>query len=194
MAQSGQLLQHPVTGERIVWRRVSRDTGGALLAADMFAPPGTRPAAAHVHPFQEERFDVVRGVIRLWIDGEETTLSAGEQAVVAAGRTHTWSSLSDEEALISVEVASALRTEMFFETFFGLASDGKTNGRGLPNPLRLAVLMREYESEMRLARPSATLQRVLFAPMAALGRALGYRGWYPAYSPHPLEESESRRR
>lgn len=186
MARSGQVLEHPVTGERIVWRQVSRDTDGSLLAGDMYARPGAKPAAAHVHPHQEERFSVVRGTVSLLIDGTETLLQAGEHGVVPAGRPHTWSSVGDEEAQISVEIAPALRTEMFFETFFGLASDGKTNRRGLPNPLHLAVLMREYEAELRLARPPAAVQRALFTPLAALGRSLGYRGWYPEYSDDPL--------
>jgi hypothetical protein len=84
------------------------------------------------------------------------------------------------------EFRPALRTEVFFETFFGLASDGKTNRKGLPNPLRLAVLMREFEDELHLARPSVKLQRALFGPLAALGRVLGYRGWYPDYTADPL--------
>ena len=71
---------------------------------------------------------------------------------------------------------------MFFETFFGLAMDGKTNSKGLPNLLSMAVIMQEYAEEMRLARPPARVQRALFAPLAILGRRLGYRGWYPEYT------------
>jgi hypothetical protein len=75
---------------------------------------------------------------------------------------------------------------MFFETFFGLAKDGKTNRKGLPNAVRLAVLIHEYEDELRLARPPFLVQKALFWPLAALGRLLGYRGWYPRYSAEPL--------
>lgn len=186
MARAGDALEHPVTGERIVWRQVARDTDGRLLSGNLFARPGGRPAAVHVHPFQEERFHVVRGLVRLHVAGSETLLSAGEEGVVPAGSAHTWSSVGEEEAEVRVDITPALRTEQFFETFFGLAADGKTNSRGLPNPLRLAVLMREYQDEVRLARPPAAVQRALFTPLAALGRALGYRGWYPAYSADPL--------
>jgi len=82
---------------------------------------------------------------------------------------------------------------MFFETFFGLAKDGKTNRKGLPNPLQLAVLMREYEDELRLARPSHMVQRALFRPLAGLGRVLGYRGWYPRYTAKPLAKQSDAR-
>ena len=35
MARSGDILEHPVTGERIAWRRVSRETNGELLQAEL---------------------------------------------------------------------------------------------------------------------------------------------------------------
>jgi hypothetical protein len=75
---------------------------------------------------------------------------------------------------------------MFFETFFGLATDGKTNRKGLPNPVQLAVLMREYEDELHLASPPLIAQKAVFAPLAVVGRLFGYRGWYPRYSGDPL--------
>ena len=186
MAEPGDVLEHPVTGERLVWRQVAGDTNGELLESDLFARPGTHPAAAHVHPNQEERFRVVKGSIKLRVDGGEAILSAGERATVPAGRPHTWWNVGDEEAHVVVEVAPALRTEMFFETFFGLAKDGRTNSRGLPNLLSMAVILREYDDEVHLARPPVVVQRALFGPLAVLGRRLGYRGWYPEYTAKPL--------
>ncbi len=178
----------------MVWRQVACDTNGQLLAGDLFAQPGARPAATHVHPHQEERFQVVSGRIRLQVDDEELLLGPGERASVPAGRAHTWTNVGDDEAQIRAEFAPALRTEMFFETFFGLAADGKTNRKGLPNLLSLAVLMREYDKEMRLARPSAAVQRALFGPLALLGRSLGYRGWYPKYTAEPLPKQGAQSR
>ena len=101
------------------------------------------------------------------------------------------SHVGDEEAQIRVELEPALRTEMFFETFFGLAKDGKTNSKGLPNLLSMVVIMQEYTEEVRLARPPAGVQRAMFGPLAMLGRRLGYRGWYPEYSPDPLSKSDA---
>ncbi len=81
----------------------------------------------------------------------------------------------------------ALRTEVFFETFFGLAQDGKVTRKGLPHLLQMAVILREFEPEMRLAQPPSGVQRALFAPLAVLGRLLGYRASYARYSSKPLE-------
>ena len=189
MAKSGDQLEHPVTGERLVWRRVARDTNGELVEGDLFARPGGHPAAAHVHPNQQERFGVLAGSITLRVDGEETTLGVGEWAEVPVGRPHTWWNPGSEDAQVLVQVTPALRTEMFFETFFGLAKDGRTNTKGLPNPLSMAVILREYRDEVRLASPPAVVQNAAFIPLALVGRALGFRGWYPRYSAQPMQRS-----
>ena len=186
MARSGDVLEHPVTGERLVFLKVARDTEGRVMEGDVFAQPGGHPAATHVHPQQEERFRVLRGTVRFEVDGKERVLGPGESTAVAPGRAHTWANVGDDEACIRVELEPALRTEMFFETFFGLATDGRTNSKGLPNLLSMAVLLREYDAEVRLARPPAVVQRALFAPLALVGRTVGYRGWYPRYTSEPI--------
>ena len=175
-------MEHPVTGERVVWRSVAEDTGGDRLDLELFARPGGFVAAAHVHPNQEERFEVVSGTLAVLIDGEERILRPGEMAIVAPGQPHAWWNAGPDEVRIRGEIRPALRTEHFFETFFGLGKDGKTNDKGLPNPLQLAVLMREYEDEIRLAKPAFAIQRMLFAPLAFVGRALGYRSRYAHHS------------
>ncbi len=192
MASPGDELRHPVTGERIVWRQVARETDGALLQADLFALPQAAPAAPHVHPRQEERFEVLAGRLKVSIDGVVTVLGPGDVAIVPPGTPHTWSNVDDAEAHIVVDIRPALRTEMFFETLFGLAVDGETDRKGLPRPLQLATLVTEFSDEVRLARPPAVVQRVLFEPLAALGRLRGYRGWYPRYSSNPVDERSNR--
>jgi quercetin dioxygenase-like cupin family protein len=191
MARSGSMLQHPVTGERVLWRKVARDTDGDFLELDLFAEPGGFVAAGHVHPNQEECFKVLKGRLQLCIDGQDRTLGPGDVAVVPPGRAHKWWNVGDEEVHILGQFRPALRTEVFFETFFGLAQEGKSNRKGLPNLLQLAVLLREYRSEVRLASPPAAAQTALFIPLAALGRLTGYRGWYPRYSDDPLMEGAS---
>jgi quercetin dioxygenase-like cupin family protein len=191
MARTGEELRHPVTGERIIWRKVAGDTDGALLQGDLFALPQASPAAPHVHPRQEERFEVVSGSLRFSIGGIESTLGAGDVAVVPPGTAHTWWNVGEDEAQVLADVRPALRTEMFFETLFGLAADGKTDRRGLPGPLQLATLVTEFRDEVHLARPPVVVQRLLFVPLAAVGRLAGYRGWYPRYSAAPIQRGSS---
>ena len=40
MAYAGQMVENPVTGERIVFRQTAADTGGELVAIDLSLPVG----------------------------------------------------------------------------------------------------------------------------------------------------------
>ena len=57
----GRVIDNAVSGERIVIRKSGAQTGGRVLAFDLFLPPGGHVPAGHVHPVQEERFTVVAG-------------------------------------------------------------------------------------------------------------------------------------
>ncbi len=175
-------LVHPVTGEQIIFRRRSRDTGGEMLEMILVLGPSGFIAAEHLHPNQEERFEISGAPAMFRIGGEERLFQPGEVAVVPAGTPHVWWNPGQEEVTTLIQVRPALDTETFFETFFGLARDGKVGRNGLPNPLQMMVLAREYNREMQLPR---SRQRVLYPiarAVAPIGRALGYRGRYERYS------------
>lgn len=55
-------LVHPVTGERIVFRRRARDTAGELLEVTLYSAPTGFVPSAHVHPSQEERLEISEAV------------------------------------------------------------------------------------------------------------------------------------
>ena len=64
-------------------------------------------------------------------------------------------------------VRPALQFESLIETMFALAADGKTNRKGMPNPLRLAVIVGS-ERALRMAIDNTkTAER-----FGALGRRL----------------------
>jgi hypothetical protein len=63
---------------------------------------------------------------------------------------------------------------------FALAADGRTNRKGMPNPLHLAVIARAHFDTVRLPFPPAIVQRIGLALGSPLGRALGYD---PVYVP-----------
>ena len=63
---------------------------------------------------------------------------------------------------------------------FGLAVDGKTNRKGMPGPLRLAVVANHHFDVVRLPVVPQWLQKAALVPGALLGRAVGY---LPTYQP-----------
>jgi len=179
MAKAGDVMEHPVTGEKIIFRKTAQDTGGELLQADLIVKPHGFVAAEHIHPHQEERFEILAGSVKFRVNGVESDVRTGGKAIVPALTPHAWWNDSDQEAHVLVEVRPALRLEEFFETFFGLAQAGKVDKKtGLPNPLVLALMMREFEQEIYLAKPPVSVQRILFGVLGAVGRIRGYEGRY----------------
>ena len=79
------------------------------------------------------------------------------------------------------ELVARLRLWRFLRELGPLAQ-GESRARALWL-LGLRPLLREYRDEIRMASPPAFVQGPLFALVAPLARALGYRTWYPEYSP-----------
>jgi hypothetical protein len=85
-----------------------------------------------------------------------------------------------------MELRPALDTETFFETFFGLARDGKTNAKaqGKPGLLQIAVVFRDLrDSCPQLVKPPPGVQRAVFTVLAPIGKLVGRQAVYPQYSP-----------
>ena len=171
-----------MTGERIVFRKRSRDTGGELLEMTLYLAPRGFIAAEHVHPNQEERFEVGGSAVMFRVGGKERLYQPGDAAVVPPGTRHVWWNPSQEEAVTLVQFRPALKTETFFETFFGLAKDGKVGRNGLPNPLQIVVLASDYRREMQLPQPAQSILGPIAMFIAPVARALGFRGRYDRYS------------
>ena len=182
MAKSGEILDNPVTGQRIIFRQTSEDTEGALLEVEsVYTKPTPSRPPVHYHPAQEERFEVLSGELRVQVSGEARTLREGEILVIPSGTTHEmWA--ETEGVRVNWQTRPALKTETFFETVWGLSRDGRTGNNGTPNLLQVVVIAQAYAGEFRLARPPWPVQRILFAVLAPLGRLLGYRASYPEYT------------
>jgi quercetin dioxygenase-like cupin family protein len=180
MARAGDELLNPVTGLRTVFRKTSRETDGELLQVDWIGSPGWTTGPDHIHPRQEERFEVLSGKLGLRVEGAEHFLGEGEVIVAPAGSAHAaWNASSSDEVHALIDFRPALRTETAFETLAGLARDGKTNRAGAPsNLLLLALVLRHFEEEIFLVRPPLVVQRVIFGVLARVARLLGYRAEY----------------
>jgi mannose-6-phosphate isomerase-like protein (cupin superfamily) len=174
MIRKGDKLENPVTGETLIFHRTSRDTAGEAVLIETIVRPDGFVAAAHVHPRQSERFEVLEGRIGLRVGDRELVLGPGAVATVEPGTAHRFWNAGPGEARFMCEVRPALEFESLIETMFTLAAEGKTNRKGMPNPLRLAVIARRHFETVRLPFPPAWMQRAALAVGSRLGRALGY--------------------
>jgi len=174
MAITGKTLVNPASGERITFRTTAAETNGELVAIDLELPPGGRvPGGLHIHPLQEERFEVVRGVMSFRMRRERILAGPGEVVVVPPGMPHDFANAGDVTALVRVDIRPALKMEQLFETAVALAERGRTMLGGIPRPLELALFTREFEQEVQAAFPPRWLQRIALAPLAWIGRWRG---------------------
>jgi quercetin dioxygenase-like cupin family protein len=178
MIHAGDVIENPVTGERLVFRQTSRETNGEAVVLEAFVKPSGFVAAAHVHPHQEERFQVLRGTVGFQLGRKKQLAGPGQRITVPAGTAHKFWNAGDDEVHFVCEVRPALQFEQLIETMFGLANDGKTNKKGMPHPLRLAVIAHAHFEDVRLPFPPAWMQRAGLALGSPLGRLLGYEATY----------------
>jgi hypothetical protein len=150
------------------------------VGIDTFNPPSTSiPEPEHVHPFQQSSAEVISGSLRFRVNGEEHSVGPGEFISIPANTPHHFWNDGAEEAHSIQEFRPALKTDQFFEAFFGLAQDGKLNEKGLPPLLQLAVMVPHFGDEIRLTSAPWGLQKAFFGALAPVGRLLGYRAEYP---------------
>ncbi|MBO0833242.1 MAG: cupin domain-containing protein [Actinobacteria bacterium] len=177
--RSGEYYENPISGESVFVHQGSDDTDGELFAGELRIKPGGRVVGEHVHSYIDERFDVLAGRVRFRLNGEESTAGPGQAVHIPPGAVHDWWNDGEDEARALVEVRPGRRFELAVGTLWGLAADGKTNAKGIPNILQLAVIASEYRREIEFVKPPRALQHALFAVLAPLGRTLGYRATYP---------------
>jgi len=178
MIHAGDSIENPVTGERLVFRKTSRETGGQAVVFETLVQPNGFVAAAHVHPSQEERFEILRGSVGFKIGRKKLVAGPGQRLSIPAGTPHKFWNAGDDEAHFVCEVRPALQFEQLIETMFSLAADGKTNRKGMPNLLRLAVIANAHFDTVRLPFPPAFMQRLGLVLGAPVGRLFGYGATY----------------
>src|SRR5687767_13357447 len=111
MAYAGQIIDNPVSGERITFLQTTADTDGELLEFEMQLAPDGKVPGAHKHPEQEERFHVMEGTMRFRLGMRTITAGPGDTVVVPKGRVHRFDNSGDTTARVRVEVVPALDME-----------------------------------------------------------------------------------
>jgi quercetin dioxygenase-like cupin family protein len=178
--RSGQWFHNPITGELARLIVAPAETGGLRMEADLWLQPEAAVMGEHTHSALIEVFDVVAGSVGFRLDGEERTAGPGTAVTIPVGARHAWWNAGEGQAHVrfSLESADARRPMAarflsMIETAWGLAAAGKTNAKGMPDPLWLAALAHEYRDVVRFVQPPAAVQSALFAPLSALARRLG---------------------
>ena len=177
-------VHSPPAGKRVRFVDRPDDPATDPLEFEMWLDAeGSHGPMAHVHPEQDEFLEVVSGRMGVSHEGERRECGPGEGVTVPAGDVHRFWNAGDSELHLRGGVDPGLRTETFMRITYGLARDGApvTPSGMLLNPLRLAVLLREFDDMLYLAALPVWLQRLGVALLAPLGRLAGYDNEYPQF-------------
>ena len=140
MPQPGQVLHGP--GDfKLTIVDVTED---ALVMEAKYSGNGELPPE-HMHPTQDERFEVIEGRVRVVLNGEEHRSRAGAEFNVPAGTPHQMT--GDGEALVAWEVRPALRTAEFFERLYTEVLAGRLDEDGV------AAFFEDFSDVFRFTEP-----------------------------------------
>jgi mannose-6-phosphate isomerase-like protein (cupin superfamily) len=165
---------HPGMAMRWEITRASEDTAGELFESKNWLDPQMPGPPVHVHPSQEESFEVVEGVLDVFVDGEWSSVGAGETATVPAGVPHTLRNATDEPVMCFTRIRPAGRSEAFFDDMHRLIREGKVKRLPPKEPrsaIYAAMLFAKYGDWIRTTKPP---NRV-FQALALVGRALRFK-------------------
>jgi quercetin dioxygenase-like cupin family protein len=137
LARAGQLIEGP-GGFTLRLLRTGAETDGELLDMEATYPDGGQLPPEHLHPGQDERFEVLEGAVRAIVGGEERRYEAGEVFEVPAGTPHQMA--GDGAARVSWQVRPALRTAEFFESLYAAIDAGGTD---------VPAVLEEFSAEIR---------------------------------------------
>ena len=163
------MVVDPVRRQRYAFSR----EGDSLHFEVTIEPGGDVPN--HLHPVQEERWEVVRGHVRFRLGDRWLSVGPGERLAAPPGVPHAFENVG-EEAFLRAEVFPALDLQGFLEEAAALARAGKFTRRGLPTgpraALELVELADRYRGVVVLTQPPPALQQLIFTPLAWIERQI----------------------
>ena len=156
---AGQVIENPLSGERITIRRTAAQTGGTLLAWELELAPGGRVPASHAHPWQQETFTVLEGRMRFRVGWRRQVAGPGDTVTVPPGTVHHFANPGPAPARVAVQTRPALAMQDLLETAAALARDQHAAARARPRLADLALFMRDFEQEVAAPMLPGLLRR-----------------------------------
>lgn len=183
MVRQGDKIANTRTGQIMIFLKTGLETNGKVLQIECFSPPTLEKEPEHIHPLQENNFEIISGNCIFNLEGKEQIVGPGQSINIPAKVPHHFWNSGDTDAHYIQEFRPALKIGNFFETFFALARDSKLNKKGIPNLLHVSVIGLAYKDEIRLTNPPWTLQYIMYKILAPFGKLFGYRADYKSTIP-----------
>jgi quercetin dioxygenase-like cupin family protein len=181
MAYKGKIINNKKTGQQITFIQTSDDTGGELLEMESLFQPNSKEPVPHYHPSQEEYFTVIEGEISVRTNDVVRVLKQGDKLRLKKNQVHSMWNHSRNIARVNWKVMPASDTEYFLENGIGIANKKKTNEKGMPGILQVALMANKFSHVYRVAKPPYTIQKILFTVLTPFSYLAGYRSCYKEF-------------
>lgn len=177
VARSGGSIECPPAGQTVRFVETGAETDGerTRVEIELDADASRANSVTHVHPHQRETITVQSGRLGVEVNGVPDELGPGESVTFERGDAHAFWNAGDEPLHIQTDLEPAMDSELFIRFAYGLTQVGWATKSGIPlNPLRLGLLMDEFEGHVYIAGLPIPLQKLGAKVLAPVARAAGY--------------------
>lgn len=139
----------------------------------MIAEIGPRESGPpmHIHPHQQETYEVLEGEVEFMLHNTRKVLKKGENIEIPANTPHTFKNITDNWLKMQDTHIPALTFEEMMRELHGLVQAGKIKGfSNFKSLLYLSMLWVKHKDLQRSIKPPFFVMKF----MAAIGRLLGY--------------------
>ena len=183
MIQSGDVLHNPVTGETLHIVRSAAETGSEYVLIEVRVEPGGFVAATHVHPFQDETFEVLEGEIGSRRVARRSSPARARRSSSSPGRRTASGMPATHQPASGARCAPPSISSSSWRRCTRLPPTARRTARACRTRFRLAVIAKHHFDDVRLPFPPAWIQRVGLTLGAPVGRLLGYDAGYDGTAP-----------
>jgi quercetin dioxygenase-like cupin family protein len=170
------------SGDSLELLETSAMTGGAYVRARFVFGVGGLRAPAHIHPLQEEKFEILSGRLTYFLDGKKYIAETGTTVTLPPGVVHQHYCEDEKEAAITIEtVTPGLDWDYLVENLFGLGAEGNLTKMSLPIFLIMQLATMKSAFYGGSIKP-LWLQKLVAKAVTPLLHLFGYRVVHERFS------------
>jgi len=176
MAKTGDTWDFSPGSMEITITKSAADNTDDVSIMEIVQGPNEPVPPLHVHPTQEERYEVLSGTMIVTEDGVEHTLRPGESRTIPPGVPHTYRVGGDDKLRFITRHSPGSHFETYMEEIWRMATVGGVRGPDSPSAmLRFATVVDAFPDVLIVASRG---QRIAMKAFALIGRMLGYPSSY----------------
>lgn len=155
------------SGETITFVKTGKDTEGAFTEIICTIPAGQMGPPPHIHPLQDEIFEVLEGKLELSAKGKKIVLEEGQSFNVTARTAHTFSNPLDRDTKFRATYKPALNIDyLLVQGFDSLNRQSDPNKPSFQMLVDFDFILKQIQGQYKFAGAPG----IIFTIFAAIAR------------------------